>query len=158
MAAVVLLVDDEAPILRVLARRFEAEGWRVVTASNGVDGLAAARAERPDAIVTDFQMPGGSGVELLRALAADPALRDIPTLMLTARGHRIENLEGVRGLLVGLIEKPFSAKQVVDAMRLAVLAKRSDTDDASERFIATAEGAEVAGPRTQGAEAARDAA
>lgn len=79
-----LLVDDDRNFLRALRLVFEIDGYRVLTAHDGVDAMALAAAQRPDAIVTDLMMPGVDGLELCRRLKAEwPTLR-IPIVMLTA--------------------------------------------------------------------------
>ena len=82
-AGTVLVIDDE-PVVRELMQRFlSKEGFRVLTAGNGPDGLRIAHEERPDAITLDVMMPGMDGWSVLSALMADPALTDIPVIMLT---------------------------------------------------------------------------
>ncbi|WP_199542258.1 response regulator [Paraburkholderia kururiensis] len=79
-----LLVDDDRNFLRALRLVFEIDGYRVLTAHDGVDAMALAAAQRPDAIVTDLMMPGVDGLELCRRLKVEwPTLR-IPVVMLTA--------------------------------------------------------------------------
>ena len=112
MAFRVMLVEDERHISQVLERRLQAEGVEVVIARDGIQALECARGSRPDVIVTDLEMPRMNGLELLRALSADASLREIPTLMLTARGHLADG-EGVpEGTRV--VAKPFSARKVTE--------------------------------------------
>lgn len=81
----VLLVDDFPDALEVWDLFLTTAGFTVVTATNGVDGLAQARALHPDVIVLDLQMPGLSGTEVARALRADAATAHIP--LIAATGH-----------------------------------------------------------------------
>lgn len=81
----VLLVDDFSDALEVWDLFLTTAGFTVVTATNGIDGLARAQALRPDVIVLDLQMPGLSGTEVARALRADAATRHIP--LIAATGH-----------------------------------------------------------------------
>jgi signal transduction histidine kinase/DNA-binding response OmpR family regulator len=82
-AGTVLVIDDEPPVRDLMRRFLGKEGFRVLTAAGGEDGLRIAREERPDAITLDVMMPGMDGWMVLSALMADPDLRDIPVIMLT---------------------------------------------------------------------------
>jgi CheY-like chemotaxis protein len=79
----VLVIDDEAAVRDLMQRFLTREGFRVVTAATGEDGLRLARERRPDAITLDVMMPGMDGWAVLSALKADPAVADIPVVMLT---------------------------------------------------------------------------
>jgi signal transduction histidine kinase/CheY-like chemotaxis protein len=82
-AGTVLVIDDEPPVRDLMRRFLGKEGFRVLTAANGEDGLRIAREQHPDAITLDVMMPGMDGWTVLSALMADPELRDIPVIMLT---------------------------------------------------------------------------
>lgn len=82
--SVVLIVDDSQLILTFLQAIFESEQHEVVTATNGVDGLAKVHQARPDVIITDSVMPGLDGFGFLRALRDDPATETVPVIMLTS--------------------------------------------------------------------------
>ncbi len=79
----VLVIDDEAVVRDLMQRYLSKEGFRVLTAANGDDGLRLAREQRPDAITLDVMMPGMDGWTVLSTLMADPQLADIPVIMLT---------------------------------------------------------------------------
>ncbi len=82
--ATVLVVDDSSTIRRILRRDLEAAGYRVVEADNGEVGLAACRALRPDLVLLDVDMPVLDGMATLERMQADPDLRHLPVLFLTA--------------------------------------------------------------------------
>ncbi len=82
-AGTVLVIDDEAVVRELMQRFLSKEGFRVLTAANGEDGLRLAREQRPDAITLDVMMPGMDGWAVLSALMADLTLADIPVIMLT---------------------------------------------------------------------------
>ena len=86
-AATVLVVDDDPVIQKLLQVNFELEGYKVITASDGVEGLARARADHPDAIILDIMMPKMNGLEVARALKADAATENIPVLLLSAKAQ-----------------------------------------------------------------------
>jgi two-component system phosphate regulon response regulator PhoB len=118
----ILVVDDEADIVALVAYHLAKAGYRVSTASTGPDALAAARQERPALIVLDLMLPGASGYDVLEELRADPATRDIAVLMLTARR---EEQDRIRGLSLGAddyLTKPFSPQELV--LRVGAILRR----------------------------------
>lgn len=80
----ILVVDDEFDVLSAYTMLFEFSGFRVLTASNGAEALAAARRQRPDIVVSDYMMPVMNGADLCVAWRADPALSAIPIIMTSA--------------------------------------------------------------------------
>ena len=110
----VLVVDDDEVILEVAQMALEAvAGWTVITAGSGAEGVATARAERPDAIVMDVMMPEMDGPTACHLLAADPQTRDIPIVLLTAKVQQSEQRQWASLPVAGVLAKPF------DPMRLA---------------------------------------
>ena len=113
MSASVLIVEDEEPIKVLLTYNFEAEGYRVRATSSGEEVGPMIADERPNLIILDWMLPGISGIEVCRLLRAKPETRDIPIVMLTARG---EEAERVRGLATGAddyVVKPFSVPELL---------------------------------------------
>ena len=108
----VLLADDNAD-MRAYARRLLAERWTVDVVGNGREALQAARARRPDVVVTDVMMPELDGFGLLRELRADPELRDVPLIMLSARAGEEARLEGLAATADDYLVKPFSARDLL---------------------------------------------
>ena len=113
MAGRILVVDDEAHILHVLSLKLRNAGYDVVTAVDGEDGLELARQALPDLVITDFQMPYMTGLELCRALAANGSTGHIPVLVLTARGYALEEKDLEIGNIKGVLSKPFSPRAVL---------------------------------------------
>jgi DNA-binding response OmpR family regulator len=109
----VLVVDDEAHLTYILTFKLKQMGLEVVTASDGDEAYNLACAHPPDLIITDFQMPGLSGLDLCIKLKQTPATADIPILMLTARGHRVAPSDLVRTNIQHLMPKPFSARELM---------------------------------------------
>ena len=87
----ILVADDEAHILHVVSMKLKNAGYEVITAVDGEEALELCRAEKPDMLITDFQMPFMTGLELCRELRADEETKSIPALMLTARGFDLES-------------------------------------------------------------------
>ena len=109
----ILIADDETHILNVLMLKFHNAGFKVITAEDGADACELARTHRPDLIITDYQMPMLSGVELCYRLQSDPLTRDIPTILLTARGFTISEDDMNLGNIKCVISKPFSPREVL---------------------------------------------
>lgn len=109
MTKTVLVVDDEFAIVDVLTALLSDDGFRVVTAANGQQGLARIAEGRPDVIVLDLMMPVMDGHAMLEALDADPALRDIPVILVSAVPSRATPLTEGREFL----QKPFLFDKLV---------------------------------------------
>ena len=108
----VLIADDEPYITYMLASRLTERGLKVLTACDGVQALELARTSAPRVIVSDFQMPRMSGLELARTLRGSPETAEIPIIMLTARGHRLTPTELRETNIQHLMFKPFSAREL----------------------------------------------
>ena len=109
----ILVVDDESHILHVVSLKLTHAGYEVITAEDGEEALAMALEHGPDLVITDYQMPFMSGLELCVAMREHEATRDTPALMLTARGFSIgaDCLEQTN--IVGVISKPFSPREIL---------------------------------------------
>ena len=109
----ILIADDETHILSVLSMKLTNAGYNVITAEDGADAYSQACASHPDLIITDYQMPMLSGVELCSKLQSDPATCDIPAILLTARGFSISDSERSLVNIKEVIDKPFSPREVL---------------------------------------------
>ena len=114
MSAKILVADDEAHILHVVSMKLRNAGYEVFTAVDGEEALELAKAEKPDLVITDFQMPIMTGLELCKALRAIDSLRDIPAVMLTARGFDIGPGEMAAAGITAVLAKPFSPREVLE--------------------------------------------
>lgn len=112
----ILVVDDEVHIVQVVAIKLRNNGFDVVTAENGAEGLETAVREKPDLIVSDFQMPVLSGLEMIEQLRAKPETRDIPVIMLTARGFAVEEDKRKQLRISACLSKPFSPREVLQTI------------------------------------------
>ncbi len=106
-APTVLVVEDDPVILRLLEVNFDLEGFTVLQAQDGAEGLDAARLHRPDVIVTDIMMPKMSGIELVAALRADDATASIPVLLLSAKAQTSDLKAGMDAGADDYVTKPF---------------------------------------------------
>jgi len=112
--ATVLVVDDEFGIVDVLETILTDEGYRVLTACNGKQGLVRLSEEKPDVILSDFMMPILGGGEMLRTMAAQPAYRRIPVIMMSSLGEDViaERCKGYAAFL----HKPFRVAAVLSTV------------------------------------------
>ncbi len=113
----VLIVEDEAPLLTLLRYNLEKQGFRVDEATDGQEALLRVAEARPDIILLDWMLPSLSGIEVCRQLRRRAETRDLPIIMITAR---TEDQDAVRALDIGAddyIAKPFAMEQVLARMR-----------------------------------------
>jgi DNA-binding response OmpR family regulator len=116
----ILLAEDEAQIGDMVAFKLANAGHDVVRVVDGEAALAAAAQEHPDAIILDVMMPGLDGFSVLGRLKADPSLRAIPVIMLTARGQERDILSGLQGGAADYVVKPFSLKELLARVDVAL--------------------------------------
>ncbi|MCA6219784.1 MULTISPECIES: phosphate regulon transcriptional regulator PhoB [Photorhabdus] len=124
MARRILVVEDEAPIREMVCFVLEKNGYQPVEAEDYDSALACLSEPYPDLVLLDWMLPGGSGLQIIKQMKRNNNIRDIPVMMLTARG---EEEDRVRGLEVGAddyITKPFSPKELVARVK-AVLRRIS---------------------------------
>lgn len=132
-AQCILVVDDDKEIARLLRTYLEQAGFRVSVAYDGESALHAIRRERPDLVLLDLMLPDRDGWEITRIVRSDPALADIPIVMLTAR---VEDTDKIVGLSLGAddyLTKPFNPQVVVAHVR-AVL-RRATVGPAPPRIL-----------------------
>jgi two-component system, OmpR family, alkaline phosphatase synthesis response regulator PhoP len=110
----ILVADDEIHIVHVVAMKLRNNGFDVITAENGVESLKLACSEKPDMVITDFQMPAMTGLEMIEELRKNDDMLDIPVLMLTARGFAIDEEQKQRLNISRCISKPFSPKELLN--------------------------------------------
>jgi two-component system phosphate regulon response regulator PhoB len=122
-----LIVEDETALVELLRYNFEKEGFKVATAMDGEAALVAVDEARPDLVVLDWMLPHVSGLEVCRQLRRKPETRDLPIIMLTARG---EESDRVRGLEVGAddyVAKPFSPSELIARVRAVLRRSKPST-------------------------------
>lgn len=113
MSKRIVVADDEAHILRVMSMKLTNAGYEVITAVDGEEALELCAREKPDLLITDYQMPVMSGLELCKELRASDQTRNIPAIMLTARGFDIEASDMVAAGITAVLAKPFSPREVL---------------------------------------------
>ncbi len=111
----ILLVEDHADIRRLIRMTLEFEPVEIHETSNAEAGLAAVREWQPDLVMMDVMMPGRlNGLDLCRAMRADPALCQLPVVMLSACGHASDRQAGMDAGATAYLVKPFSPMQLLD--------------------------------------------
>jgi two-component system, OmpR family, phosphate regulon response regulator PhoB len=118
--AKILVAEDDKQIGDMIAFKLTNGGHQVIRAEDGEQAVTLAALELPDLILLDAMMPGLSGFEVLRRLKSDPALRAVPVIMVTAKGHERDVLSGLRGGAVDYVVKPFSLKELAARVDLAL--------------------------------------
>jgi len=113
MSKRIVVADDEAHILHVVSMKLRNAGYEVLTAEDGEEALELCLADPPDMLITDYQMPYMTGVELCKALRQSESTKDIPAMMLTARGFDIEPVEMIESGIAAVLAKPFSPREVL---------------------------------------------
>jgi two-component system, OmpR family, alkaline phosphatase synthesis response regulator PhoP len=111
-----LIVDDEFHIVQVVSIKLKNNGFEVSTAENGSDAYDLACTENPDIIVTDYQMPVMTGIQLIEKLRENPDTVHIPVIMLTARGFAIEDDVQQKLNIAACLSKPFSPREVLQVV------------------------------------------
>jgi DNA-binding response OmpR family regulator len=96
MAKRILLVEDDPSLLRAVSYILEKEGYEVLTATNGLDGLTKAKGENPDLLILDVMLPGIDGYEVCHRLRAEPQTAQLPILMLSAKGQAADRATGLQ--------------------------------------------------------------
>lgn len=109
----VLVVDDEIHIVHVVAIKLRNNGYEVITADNGAEAFELAQEEKPDMIVTDYQMPVMSGLELVKELRECEITKGIPVILLTARSFAISKDEQKALDISTCLSKPFSPRELL---------------------------------------------
>ncbi|MCC6849150.1 MAG: response regulator [Deltaproteobacteria bacterium] len=120
MADTILVVDDSADIALISARMLTQRGFAVITAHTGAEALAMVARQRPSLVLLDVMMPGMSGLDVLRALKADPSTATIPIIMVTAKSTDDDLLSGYQQGADYYITKPFTADVLIYGVSLVL--------------------------------------
>lgn len=130
---VVLMVDDEMSNRKLVSLLLGRVGYTVLTAPNGDEGLIVAKAEHPDVILLDIIMPVMDGHEMLSRLKRDPETKDIPVIMLTARGADQDIATSFKRGAVFHLDKPYETKDLLQKIEVALTVSGTDKPLPSSR-------------------------
>lgn len=120
MAKRVLLIEDEPNIIEAIRFILSRDGWSVDTHSDGSTAFAAVQARAPDVVILDVMLPNRSGFEILQDMRRAEDTRDVPVLMLTARGQKKDRDMAERCGADFFMTKPFSNAEILDQVRAMV--------------------------------------
>lgn len=113
----VMIVEDEAALVTLLRYNLEREGFRVSEASDGEEALVLCQEDRPDIVLLDWMLPHLSGLEVCRRLRRTPETREVPIILLTARGEESDKVRGLDSGADDYITKPFSPAELISRLR-----------------------------------------
>ncbi|CDK97778.1 DNA-binding response regulator in two-component regulatory system with PhoR (or CreC) [Magnetospirillum gryphiswaldense MSR-1 v2] len=117
MKPLILIVEDEAALATMLRYNLEKEGYRVCEAGDGEEALTLVSERKPDLVVLDWMLPSLSGIEVCRQLRRKPATRELPIIMLTARGEEGDKIRGLNTGADDYMTKPFSLPELMARIR-----------------------------------------
>ncbi|MGB8453958.1 MAG: response regulator transcription factor [Anaerocolumna sp.] len=127
----ILAVDDEEHILELLAYNLERDGYHVIKAETGEDALDILEKEKVEIVLLDWMLPGIDGIEVLRRIRADKALRTLPVIFLTAKGDEISKVVGLEVGSDDYLVKPFGVHELLARIK-AVLRRSESSFDLEE--------------------------
>ena len=127
----ILIVEDERGLVQTLSWYFTREGYETLVAHDGVDGLRKAQAHRPDVVLLDVMLPGADGLTVCRELRAGEKTRDIPIILVTAKGEEADQIEGFAKGADDYVTKPFSNKILLQRVK-ALLRRAEGPGDAGD--------------------------
>lgn len=133
MNELIVVIEDEEDIRELIRYNLEKDGFRVVSAHSGEEGLRLVRSTIPDLAVIDLMLPGIDGLQVCRELKADPGLRAIPLVIVTARGDEPDVVSGLEIGADDYISKPFSPKVLL--ARVKTVLRRRKTGEADPQSI-----------------------
>ncbi len=116
----VLIVDDETSLRTLVRANLEVDGFEVSEAADGVEAMEMLKVSQPDLILLDIMMPHKDGIEVLQELSEDQALKEIPVILLTAKGEQEDLEKGAELGARGHITKPFDPEQMVRTVKAAL--------------------------------------
>jgi two-component system phosphate regulon response regulator PhoB len=127
----ILIVDDEPAIRDMVAFALRKGEYEPVHAADGREAASAIAERVPDLILLDWMLPGASGLELARRWRRDELTRDVPIIMLTARGEENDRVSGLESGIDDYVVKPFSARELLARIKAVLRRSREDEDDGS---------------------------
>ena len=127
----ILIVDDEPAIREMVAYALRKADYEPVHAGDAREAQVAITEKVPDLILLDWMLPGSSGLELARRWRKDELTRDVPIIMLTARGEENDRVSGLESGVDDYVVKPFSARELLARIRAVMRRARDDEDDGS---------------------------
>ena len=132
MPPTILVVDDDPVIQKLLAVNFEMEGYRVVTAGDGIEGIERVHRDRPDLVLLDVMMPRMDGIEVVRNLKADKATAGIPVILLSAKAQSTDINGGLDAGADDYVTKPFDPLELLEKVAALIGTPEGDDEPTAE--------------------------
>jgi two-component system, OmpR family, phosphate regulon response regulator PhoB len=123
----ILIVEDDADILHLLTYNLQSAGFQVASAMDGYAALAMVKQVQPQLVLLDLMIPGIDGLEVCKELKRNPQTRDIPVIMLTAKGEEIDRIVGLELGVDDYVVKPFSPRELILRIRAVLRRVPSET-------------------------------
>jgi two-component system alkaline phosphatase synthesis response regulator PhoP len=120
MNELIVVIEDEEDIRELIRYNLEKDGYRVLAARSGEEGISLVRSAIPDLVMLDLMLPGIDGLQVCREIKADEKLKDIPIVMVTARGDEPDVVSGLELGADDYVSKPFSPKVLVARVKTAL--------------------------------------
>jgi two-component system phosphate regulon response regulator PhoB len=127
MSKAILIVEDESDIMDLIDWHLNAEGYTTYKATDGPEGIEAAEDRLPDLILLDLILPGMDGLEVCKSLQRNPKTKDIPVVMLTAKGEEVDRIVGFELGADDYIVKPFSPRELI--LRIRAILRRHEKEE-----------------------------
>ncbi|MBU5317115.1 response regulator transcription factor [Clostridium bornimense] len=128
----ILIVDDEEHIVELIKFNLEANGYRTITASNGLEALELAKNEKPDLILLDIMLPGLNGNDVCKEIRKDIEIATIPIIMITAKGEELDRILGLELGADDYVTKPFSVRELM--ARVKAVLRRTKVESVSDTY------------------------
>lgn len=149
MNELIVVIEDEEDIRELIRYNLEKDGYRVLAARSGEEGISLVRSAMPDLVMLDLMLPGIDGLQVCREIKADEKLKDIPIVMVTARGDEPDVVSGLELGADDYVSKPFSPKVLVARVKTALRRRVAGHPDSQaivrhERLLVNPQRREVA--------------
>lgn len=131
----ILVVDDEEHIVELISYNLSSAGYKVVTASNGLDAIKIAKEEKPRLILLDLMLPGMDGFDVCKEIRGDKDFKNTSIIMLTAKGEELDKILGLELGADDYITKPFSVRELLARVK-AVLRRVGTIKEENDIFVA----------------------
>jgi len=130
----ILIVEDEAALVELLTYNLEKAGFRTAVARDGEEALLAVAEAKPDLVLLDWMLPYVSGIEICRRIRRNPDSRDLPVIILTARGEQDDRVRGLESGADDYVVKPFSTSELIARVRAVIRRTRPAFENDQLRY------------------------
>ena len=128
----VLIVDDEEHIVELIKFNLEANGYKAITASNGLEALELAKSEKPDLVLLDIMLPGLNGNDVCKEIRRDVEIATMPIIMITAKGEELDRILGLELGADDYVTKPFSVRELM--ARIKAVLRRTKVESVNDTY------------------------